>query len=251
MSQPPGPENPYGGPPQQPYGQPQQPPYPQQGPYPPQGGPQGPYGYPQGPYGQPGAYPGPGGYPQQGGYPQGGYPGGAYGYPQQGLLPPGMPPLASWGARVGATLLDGLMFLLIPMGLVIAGYAQFISKFVDAQNACDDAGIPSGNCPTPDIPSSAFILIAIGGLLSLIAGLFLCYREGATGQTPGKKIVGIRLLREADGSTLGFGLAFGRRLLHFVDGLPCYLGYLWPLWDAKNQTFTDKIVHTVVIKDQG
>ncbi|MEW2519711.1 RDD family protein [Actinacidiphila alni] len=221
MSQPPGPGNPYGYP-QQPYGQdPYAQGFPQQ--------PTQPYGYPQ-----PQQTPGYGGYPP--------------GYPP-GHLPPGMPPLASWGARVGATLLDALMFLLVPMGLLIAGYAQIVSKAVDRVNDCDDAGIPSDSCPAPHVSGGSIALIIIGGLLSLAVGLFLCYREGTTGQTPGKKIVGIRLLREYDGSTLGFGLAFGRRLLHVVDGLPCYLGYLWPLWDDKKQTFTDKIVHTVVIKD--
>ncbi len=227
MSQPPGPDNPYGQ--QPPYGYPQQPPqaqqpygYPQQGAYP---------GYPQ----QPGGYPPPGAIPQQG-----------YGYPQGGM-PYGMPPLASWGARLGATLLDGLIVMLVPTGLIIAGYAQFISKVVDRQNKCDDDGLSS--CPAPHIPGSALSLIAIGGVLSLIGFIYLCYREGSSGQTPGKKIVGIRLLREADGATLGFGLAFGRRLLHVLDSAVCYLGYLWPLWDEKNQTFADKIVHTVVIKD--
>ena len=47
---------------------------------------------------------------------------------------------------------------------------------------------------------------------------------------------------------IGAGLSIGRAILHVVDQLPCYLGYLWPLWDAKKQTFTDKIVQTVVIK---
>lgn len=236
MSQPPGPDNPYGG--QQPYGYPQQPPQ-QPGGYPQQGGyqqqPAGYPGYPQ----QPGGYPPPGGIPPQQGYP--GYP------PQGGNLPYGMPPLASWGARVGATLLDTLIVMLVPTGLITAGYVRFIAKAVDRQHECDDNGV--SNCQLPHIQGSALSLILLGSALSIIAFFYLCYREGSTGQTPGKKIVGIRLLREADGSSLGFGLAFGRRLLHFIDGAACYLGYLWPLWDDKNQTFTDKIVHTVVIKD--
>jgi uncharacterized RDD family membrane protein YckC len=230
VSQPPGPPNPYGGPPQQPYGQD---PYAQGAP----GGiPQ------QQPYGQQGAYPG---YPQQ----QPGYPAPPqYGY-APGNLPPGMPPLASWGARVGATLLDGLILGLVPTGLIMAGYVTWVKKLVDAQKPCTDAGISVSHCPTPSMSGGSATLIAVGGLLSLAVTLFLSYREGSTGQTPGKKIVGIRLLREQDGSTLGFGLAFGRRLLHIVDSF-CALGYLWPLWDDKKQTFADKIVHTVVIRDQ-
>jgi uncharacterized RDD family membrane protein YckC len=266
VSQPPG-QNPYGDQPekqpggqppeQNPYAQgyPQQPPQQQQPPAPPFGYP-APGGQGQGPgpgpgQGGPQGYPGyPPGYAGQ---PQQGYPAAPYGYGyQQGPmgLPAGMPPFASWGARVGAQLLDGLMFGLIPAGLVIAGYVKFIVKVYDAQQKCDDQGISSANCPNPKIQSSSLSLIAIGGLLGLAVTLYLAYREGKTGQTPGKRIVGIRLLRLADGSALGFGMAFGRRLLHVLDSMACCLGYLWPLWDDKRQTFADKCVSTVVVKDQ-
>ena len=42
-------------------------------------------------------------------------------------------------------------------------------------------------------------------------------------------------------------MSFVRQLAHVLDGLPCYLGYLWPLWDAKRQTFADKVIGTYVI----
>ncbi|WUN50496.1 RDD family protein [Streptomyces sp. NBC_00306] len=32
------------------------------------------------------------------------------------------------------------------------------------------------------------------------------------------------------------------------DSIACYLGWLWPLWDAKKQTFADKVCNTVVVK---
>lgn len=221
MSQPPGPPNPYGGPPQQPpYGQPQPPGIPQQ-----------PY------YGQQPGY----GYPQQPPY-------GAY--PQPGGLPPGMPPLASWGARLGAYLLDALMFNLIPSGIVMAGYLPYSQKVKDATDACNDQGVSPGNCDLPALTGANVSLILLGSVLSLAVFIFLSIREGKTGQTPGKKIVGIRLLREFDGAALGFGRAFGRRWLHLLDAFPCALGFLWPLWDDKNQTWADKMVHTVVIRDQ-
>ena len=44
---------------------------------------------------------------------------------------------------------------------------------------------------------------------------------------------------------------FVRQLAHIVDSLVCYLGWLWPLWDSKNQTFADKIMSTVVIIQPG
>lgn len=227
VSYPPGPGNPYGQqPPQQPYGYPQQPPA-QPG-----------YGYPTQPQPPYGAVP-----PQaQGPYGYGGHPGGPAG------PVPGMPPFASWGARVGATLIDFLVAGLVPMILIGIGYAQFIAEVVDAARACDQSGTYS--CPAPTMPGGAIALIGLGFLLSLAGSLFLCYREGKTGQTPGKKALGISVLRELDGRPLGFGMAFVRRLCHGLDGAACYIGYLWPLWDDKKQTFADKILNSVVVKTQ-
>ena len=60
--------------------------------------------------------------------------------------------------------------------------------------------------------------------------------------------MGTYLVRESDGQFIGGGLSFARQIVHIVDGFPCMLGYLWPLWDAKKQTFADKIMGTVVVK---
>ena len=79
--------------------------------------------------------------------------------------------------------------------------------------------------------------------------LYNAYLSGVTGQSIGKKQAGIRLLRESDGQVIGGGLGIGRYFLHILDALPCYIGFLWPLWDAKKQTFADKILHTVVVDD--
>lgn len=195
------PNNPYGQ--QPPQGQPG---YPQQAPQgvPPQ------YGYPQ----QPSA-----GIPQQppyGAYPQAGMP---------GMPGAGMPPLAHWGLRVGASLLDGLITVVPMYGL----------GFIDIAMADDAATAQPG------------VFFVIGVIYAIGMGFFQLYKEGSTGQTIGKKVLGISLRREADGSTLGFGMAFVRKLAHFLDSLACYLGWLWPLWDAKKQTFADKVCGTVVI----
>ena len=46
---------------------------------------------------------------------------------------------------------------------------------------------------------------------------------------------------------MGAGWSFLRQMAHYVDNLVCYLGWLWPLWDRRNQTLADKIMGTVVI----
>ena len=57
----------------------------------------------------------------------------------------------------------------------------------------------------------------------------------------------IQVLSEATGQPIGFGMSIVRQLAHFVDGLLFYIGYLFPLWDAKRQTLADKIMSTVVL----
>jgi uncharacterized RDD family membrane protein YckC len=105
----------------------------------------------------------------------------------------------------------------------------------------------------PFVVAGVFYEISTGlGLLMYLVALgwvfYNRYLEGTTGQSVGKKAAGTRLVRAQDGQLVGAGLAIGRAFVHIVDGLPCYLGYLWPLWDAQKQTFADKILGTLVIK---
>ncbi|WP_406858954.1 RDD family protein [Streptomyces sp. HUAS MG47] len=188
---------------------------------PPQGQPQ--YGYPQqAPQGVPPQY---GQQPAYGQQPQ-------YGYPQQpaqpyGAYPPApaaFPELAHWGHRVGAHFLDGLIIL----GPVYA--LMFLSI------AINDSEEPQGP------------LLFVAAIYMFGMAFYQLYREGKRGQTIGKKVMGIQLLRERDGSPLGIGMALLRKITHIIDSLACYLGWLWPLWDEKRQTFADKVCNTVVIK---
>lgn len=217
------PNNPYGQqqPPQGQPGYPQgQPGYPQQAPQgvPPQGQP----GYPQQPpQGVPPQYGYPQQAPQQTPPPYGAYPpAGAPGYPGM----PGMgAPLAHWGLRFGGLLLDGL---------ITAG-PMYALGFIDLA--------------TSDNPDEPGIFFTIGVIYAFAMWIYQLYREGTTGQSIGKKIVGISVRREADGNVLGFGMAFVRKIAHFLDSISCYIGWLWPLWDEKKQTFADKVCSTVVI----
>jgi uncharacterized RDD family membrane protein YckC len=190
------------------------------------------FGTPNDPYSQPQQPQQPGYGPQQGqpgyGYPQapqGGIPPQGYGYPQQpGYGYPqqpgygGQPPYANWGQRFLATLVDGLV-IAVPYILILLGR----------------------NTP---------VLALVGAVAVLAVAIWLLVQEGRTGQTIGKKALGIRLVRESDGQPLGVGMAFVRRLAHFLDSLPCYLGWLWPAWDAKKQTFADKVCSSIVIRTQ-
>jgi uncharacterized RDD family membrane protein YckC len=78
--------------------------------------------------------------------------------------------------------------------------------------------------------------------------LYNAYLNGQTGRSYGKQWAGTKLVREQDGQLLGGGMGIARYFLHILDSLPCYVGWLWPIWDDKRQTFADKIVSTTVVK---
>ena len=140
-----------------------------------------------------------------------GQPGGAPGYGYQPMAPTYS--YAGWGKRVGAWLLD----FGVPIVIAIICLRVFIALGV------------------------------IVYLASIVWFFYNLYQGGKTGSRWGQKIVGIRLLKESTGQPVGGGFAIGRAFVHILDSIPCYLGYLWPLWDSKKQTFADKIMGTVVV----
>ncbi len=73
------------------------------------------------------------------------------------------------------------------------------------------------------------------------------YRQGTTGQSIGKSVMKFKVVSEKTGQPIGFGPSVVRQLAHFVDSIICYVGYLFPLWDAKRQTLADKIMTTVCL----
>lgn len=177
-------------------------------------------------YGQPGS--GPPGYGTPGYGPPGGP--GAPGYGPQYGSPYGAPggyaygPLAEWGQRVVAYLID--------TAILVAGYiAVFILAAIFGAVA-DALGVLVG---------------LVGYLAVVVASFYFLYLNGSVGQSPGKRLIGIKVIGERTGQPIGGGLGIVRGLAHFVDAIICYVGFLWPLWDDRKQTLADKIMSTVVI----
>ena len=73
------------------------------------------------------------------------------------------------------------------------------------------------------------------------------HRQGTTGSSIGKSIVKFKVISEKTWQPLGFGLSIVRQVAHLLDAVICYVGFLWPLWDAKRQTIADKVMTTVCI----
>jgi uncharacterized RDD family membrane protein YckC len=152
------------------------------------------------------------------------------------------PPLrsdhATWGQRVRARLIDqGPTYV----GLIIfcAGYLVSVIELARS----------SGSTPDFEIAAVAMII----GLSVMLASLpWVAYNRwmiaGKTGQSLGKRLTKIKMISEEINAPIGATNAFIRDLVHILDALTL-VGYLWPLWDDKKQTFADKIMRTIVVNE--
>ena len=145
---------------------------------------------------------------------------------------------ATWAQRVRARLIDqGPTYL----GLIIF-YAGYLISVIELSRS---------NGSTPDFETAAVAMII--GLSVILASLaWVAYNRwiiaGKTGQSMGKRMTKIRLIGEETNTPIGAKNAFIRDLVHILDALSL-VGYLWPLWDAKKQTFGDKIMRTSVVNE--
>jgi Mce-associated membrane protein len=65
------------------------------------------------------------------------------------------------------------------------------------------------------------------------------------GWSLGRALFGIEVVRR-DGAAVGVGRLMLRQLAHRLDTLSVFVGWLWPLWDARRRTFADLLLRTEV-----
>jgi uncharacterized RDD family membrane protein YckC len=140
---------------------------------------------------------------------------------------------------VGAQILDGLI-LTIPV-IAIVVLVVIVA-----------AGSEVGAVVTGLVASLAYFIAV------LLYAPVLMKRPGAqNGQTWGKQVLGIRVVRDS-GQPVEFGFAMLREvvvkylLFSFVGGfffsIPTIVNYLWPLWDDENRCLHDMIVSSHVVR---
>ncbi|WP_343600758.1 RDD family protein [Mycobacterium sp.] len=205
----------------------------------------------------PGAYPPPP--PPGGAYPPPPPPGGAYPPPPPpagGYAPPPPGPAiralpqqayTPWFTRVGAFVIDSLP------AVAVVGIAWLILAATTDQTCLTDVTPYS----VGEVCATEISGVGLAALwLSVLAGLAYAvwnfgYRQGTTGSSIGKSVMKFTVVSETTGRPIGFGLSVVRELAHLVDAAICYVGFLFPLWDAKRQTLADKIMTTVCLPLEG
>jgi uncharacterized RDD family membrane protein YckC len=101
------------------------------------------------------------------------------------------------------------------------------------------------------VPSEA-IFLALGPVSSLIwVPLFIAYCTffvaSGSGQTPGMRVMGVRVIDARTGGRVRTTNALVRCFMSIVSWLVVYVGFLWMLWDPEKQTWHDKVAHTYVV----
>jgi uncharacterized RDD family membrane protein YckC len=154
-------------------------------------------------------------------------------------------PYARWWQRVLATLID-LVLQLPFLVVMVIGWVMLFHQNGPYQ-------LHNGHLL---ITPSRFDDTAVTGLvISNVAGLansaFAIWnqvvRQGRRGASIGKACLHLMVVSESDGLPIGAVMTFVRSWAHLLDQVTLGIGYLWPLWDHKRQTFADMAMKTAVL----
>ncbi len=209
---------------------------------------------PVGSYGQPNPAAAQQGYPQPPANPYGGYSqapvyaGGGPGYPGSlAYVEQNFGKVANFGQRALAYLVD-IAITLIGLVPVVIGII-LIAIAVPSDISTDQFGntTTSGDS-NPALAAIGGLLIALGVLIAVGITIWnRVFKMGRTGQSVGKKVIGLYLLDDKTGQPVGAGMTFLRELVNGLVNQVFYIGWLWMLWDADKQTLGDKAVHSSVV----
>ena len=151
-----------------------------------------------------------------------------------GYRPPS--PLADLGSRIVAGLIDYIIIGIIAAILFFAAFAPFFAApmwMIGGWSAAWGWGWFGG-------------ILGIQFLLWLI---YFTYFEGTSGQTIGKRLAHVKVVKE-DGSRCDLGSALVRSILRIVDSLPAIyiLGIILIAATDKRQRLGDMLAKTIVVK---
>lgn len=153
-----------------------------------------------------------------------------------------LPPLAEWWERVVASLVDSA----VSSGPQLVGLCVLLATL---EERTFGTGGESFVMLWPSAQGLAAFVV--GALASTAINVWNRWvTQGRTGQSVGKRLLGLRVVGEATLTPPGVGGGILRELCHVLDAYS-YVGYFWPLVDARRRTFADMVVHTVVVQVPG
>ncbi len=143
--------------------------------------------------------------------------------------------LAGIGTRGAAALIDLLLMLILSGTLWYAG-----------------ASIPRLLPSLRELGSKSWITAAyVIGQFLILWGYFVTFEALWDGQTPGKRILGLRVVRNGGGG-VDIGTSAARNLIRFVDFLPFgyFVGMISIIANERNQRLGDLVAGTIVVRER-
>lgn len=144
---------------------------------------------------------------------------------------------APHGGRLLAYIIDGLILTVVCSITAIAAAIVLASGTTVEGNTVTniEAGASAG----------FFALLVV----TLVIGvLYFPYFWSHGGQTPGMRPFSLRVVRDRDGSRIGWGTSFLRLVGLWVAAAALYIGFIWVFVDARRRGWQDLIAGTIVIK---
>lgn len=157
------------------------------------------------------------------------------------------PHRASIGQRLGALLIDSLLLTILFLPLYLAMFSGFYNDIVESIRAADEVGSGEPLQPTFGINPGLIVLLQVVsfGVGFLYYGLLVA----RTGQTLGRKLLGIKVVDATTGQLLPVSRAFVRYLVaSLASAQICGLGYFWAIWDQHHRTWHDMASSSTVIR---
>lgn len=157
---------------------------------------------------------------------------------------------AGFGVRLGSFIIDHILYGLLLAPFAVAAAFLGAAAVKDCSTSTTD-GATSIDCTGDQLkPGLLFAAIVIAVIGLIVVAVIYIRQLGKTGQTWGRKMLGIRVVDIKTGQPIGMGRALGRTLFEqTISGWLCYLGFLWMLWDKEQQTWHDKIINSIVVRD--
>ncbi len=87
--------------------------------------------------------------------------------------------------------------------------------------------------------------IGIGFILGISYNWYFWTKNN--GQTPGKALLGIRVVK-ANGGKIDTITAVVRYVGYYINTFLLFIGWAWSIWDPKKQGFHDKLAGTLVVR---
>jgi uncharacterized RDD family membrane protein YckC len=165
-------------------------------------------------------------------------------------------PLASRWVRLGAALVDGFIINLLMLPVVLLGTLVFMGMFVDVEGLRAALAAAQTDDEKAYIAGQIFGSLFLGyGLTSIIAGILpvtiYAIMVTKSGQTPGKKLCKVRIVRADNKQLPGFvkGVVVRSWLGQLVYSIPIVgqVGVLL-IFGAKRQTLCDMMAGTIVVE---